>query len=113
MVLKAYDLVLLFSKKKNLLWARPMGTPLLHMLNQNMLSFTGFSKIFSELIGFQLNFLILIKFPNICHWKSAKKIKVGAILGQNLGQIRSNVVKKVKKQRLSLGFFIFYLENPF
>ena len=40
---------------------------------------------------------------------SKKKIKVGVVLGQNLGQIRSNVVKKVKKQALSLGFFIFYL----
>ena len=27
------------------------------------------------------------------------------VLGQNLGQIRSNVVKKVKKQAISLGFF--------
>ena len=27
------------------------------------------------------------------------------VLGQNLGQIRSDVVKKVKKQALSIGFF--------
>ena len=27
------------------------------------------------------------------------------VLGQNLGQIMSNVVKKVKKQAISLGFF--------
>ena len=27
------------------------------------------------------------------------------VLGQNLGQIMSNVVKKVKKQVMSLGFF--------
>ena len=27
------------------------------------------------------------------------------VLGQNLGQIRSNVVKKVKKQALSIRFF--------
>ena len=27
------------------------------------------------------------------------------VLGQNLGQIMSNVVKKVKKQVISLGFF--------
>ena len=39
------------------------------------------------------------------HWKPAKKIKVGVILGQNLGQIRSNVVQKVKEQALSIGFF--------
>ena len=30
---------------------------------------------------------------------------MGLVLGQNLGQIRSNVVKKVKKQAISLGFF--------
>ena len=34
-----------------------------------------------------------------------KQIKVGVVLGQNLGQFRFNVVKKVKKQALSLGFF--------
>ena len=27
------------------------------------------------------------------------------VLGQNLGQIMSNVMKKVKKQAISLGFF--------
>ena len=30
---------------------------------------------------------------------------MGVVLGQNLGQIRFNVVKKVKKLALSLGFF--------
>ena len=30
---------------------------------------------------------------------------MGVVLEQNLGQIRSNVMKKVKKQALSLGFF--------
>ena len=39
------------------------------------------------------------------HWKSAKKIKVGLVLGQNLSQIRPNVVKKVKKQALPISFF--------
>ena len=34
-----------------------------------------------------------------------QKNKVGVVLAQNLGQIRSNVVKKVKKQAISLGFF--------
>ena len=33
-----------------------------------------------------------------------KKPKSGVVLGQNLGQIMSNVVKKVKKQVI-LGFF--------
>ena len=30
---------------------------------------------------------------------------MGVVLGQNLGQIRSNVVKKVKKLALSLSLF--------
>ena len=30
------------------------------------------------------------------------------MLGQNLGQIMSNVVKKVKKQVISLGFFSYF-----
>ena len=51
------------------------------------------------------NGLILIEFRNILHWKPPKKIKLGVVLGQNLGQIMCNVVKKVKKQVISLGFF--------
>ena len=30
---------------------------------------------------------------------------MGVVLGQNFGQIMSNVVKKVKKQAMSLGSF--------
>ena len=45
--------------------------------------------------------------PNIFHWKPGKKIKVGVVLVQNLGQIRSNVVKKVKKGALSIAFLYF------
>ena len=64
------------------------------------------SKVAGYKPGFQLNFLILIEYPNILHWKPAKKLKLGVALGQNLGQIMSNVVKKVKKQVIiSLGFF--------
>ena len=37
--------------------------------------------------------------------ETSKKIKLGVALGQNLGQIRLNVVKKVKKQALSISFF--------
>ena len=55
--------------------------------------------------GFQLKLLILIEFLNIFHWKPVKKIRVGVVLGQNLGQIRLNIVKKLKKQALSIGFF--------
>ena len=40
-----------------------------------------------------------------------KKIKLGVVLVQNLGQIMSNVVKKVKKQAISLGSFHIFLGN--
>ena len=43
--------------------------------------------------------------PYYQEWKTAKKMKVGVVLRQNLGQISLNVVKKVKKLALSLGFF--------
>ena len=32
------------------------------------------------------------------------------VLGRNFGQIMFNVVKKVKKQALSLGFFSYFVE---
>ena len=39
---------------------------------------------------------------------------MGVVLGQNLGQIRPNVLKKVKKQALSISFFdILHGEYPF
>ena len=97
-----------------------MGTPFLHKLGQKIIIFGGFSKNFSGrvLTGFQIKFLILIEFPShyiLIDWKTAKKkIKSGVVLGRSLGQIMSNVVKKVKKQAISLGFFfIFYLGNTF
>ena len=34
-----------------------------------------------------------------------KEIKVGLVLGQDLGQIKPNVVKKVKKEALSISLF--------
>ena len=34
--------------------------------------------------------------------------KVVVVVGQNLGQIRSHVVKKVKKWALSIGFFSYF-----
>ena len=55
-----------------------MGTPVLHKLGQKIVIFRGFSKIFSEL---------------------------GVVLGQNLGQIMSNVVKKIKKTGNIIRFF--------
>ena len=97
------------EKKKKLFWAGSMGTPFLHRYLGNkcllVVIFRGFSNFFFTTTGFQLKLLILIESPDIFHWEPAKKIKVGVVLGQYLGQIRSNVVKKVKKQALSIVFF--------
>ena len=38
------------KKKKKLFLAWPMGTPFLHRLDWKMVTFTGFSKIYSELL---------------------------------------------------------------
>ena len=95
-------------------WVWPMRTPILHKFSQKMLIFRGFSKFFFRTTGFQLKLMILIASPNIFHWKPAKKIKVGLVLRQNLGQIRPNVVKKVKKLVfVNRFFFIFYMGIPF
>ena len=85
-----------------------MRTPILHKFSQKMLIFRGFSKIFFRTTGFQLKLMILIASPNIFHWKPAKKIKVGLVLRQNLGQIRPNVVKKVRKLVFINRFFSYF-----
>ena len=73
-----------------------------------MVIFKGFSIFFSRITGFQLKSFILIESHSL---ETSKNIKVGVVLGQSLGQVRSNVVKKVKKQGLSIGFFIFQMGN--
>ena len=51
-----------------------------------------------------LKLFILIESSNMFHWKPAKKkIKVVVVLGENLGQSRSNIVKKVKKKTGIIG----------
>ena len=49
--------------------------------------------------------LILTESSNIFQWKSAEKSKVGVAFGANLGQIRSNVVKKQRNWQYQKGFF--------
>ena len=65
----------------------------------------------TTLITLFILLLIPIKVINI-NWipkhislETSKKIKVGVVLRQTLGQIWQNVVKKVNKQVLSIGFF--------
>ena len=79
-----------------------MGTSFLHRLTQKIVIFRGFSKKISELLDSKLKFLKLIEFPNILHWKPAKKNQIGCGLG---AKVMSIVVKKVKKQVRPLGFF--------
>ena len=85
-----------------------MGISFLHKLGQKMVIFRGFSKILCRTTGFQLNFVKLIELPNIFHSKPAKKIKVAVVLGQNLGQIRSNIVKKSQEKAIIIRFFSYF-----
>ena len=59
---------------------------------------------FFKTTGFQLKLSILIESPNIFHWKPAKN-KVHLVLGQNLGQIRCNVVTKSNETGIINRFF--------
>ena len=52
---------------------------------------------FFKTAGFQHNLLILIVSSNIFIGNQSKKVKWVWSLGQTLGQIRSNVVKKAKE----------------
>ena len=72
--------------------------------------FQRFYQLFFKTAGFQHKLLILIVSSNIFHWKSVKESKVGVVfaLGQNLGQISSNVTKKNKGTGISMGFFSYF-----
>ena len=60
-------------------------------VDPKMAIFKGFISFFRT-TRLQLNVLISIESPNILHWKPANKNKVGVVFGQNLDQIRFNVV---------------------
>ena len=83
------------------------GDPILSQVGLKNGNFQDFQRFFFRTTAFQLKLLKLIESPNIFDWKPAKKIKVGLVLEQNLFQICPNVVKKVKKQVLSIVFFFF------
>ena len=84
--------------------AWPIMTPCLCKLGTKKTIFKRFYQLFFRTTGLQQELLILIESPNIFHWKSAKKSKVGVVCRANLGQIWHNVVKKTKKNYLN-GFF--------
>ena len=56
----------------------------------------------------QHKLLMLIESLNIFHWKSAKKGKCVWSVGQNLGEILYNDVKKTKKNCYFNGFFWYF-----
>ena len=69
----------------------------------------GLTNFFSELLDCN-KLLIFIESLIIIHWKSAKKSKVIVVFGQNLGQIRFNVVKKKQRNwHFNEVFFIIYM----
>ena len=104
--LKAQDLLLLFLKKKCFFVVGiAHGDLIFAQVEPKNSNFQRFQQNSFRSTGFQLKFLILIRLSNIFHQKPAKKIKLGVVLGQHLGQIMSNIVKKLKKQATSLGFF--------
>ena len=74
-------------------------------VGQKNSNFQGFQQKNFRATEFQLKSSISIESLNIFHWKPAKYIQMGLVLGQNLGQIRPNFMKKVKKQTLSIMFF--------
>ena len=92
-----------FCKKKNFVCVgcgpyQPLFSEFGHK-NDN---FYRFHQNILRTTGLQLKLLMLIESPNIFHWKPEKKM--GVILVKNLGQISSNVVKKVKNLALSISF---------
>ena len=59
--------------------------------------------------GFQLTFLILIEFPNIFHWKPAKKInQIGCGLGAKFGPNYVQCCEKSKETGNIIRFFSYF-----
>ena len=71
--------------------------------------FKRFYQLFFRTAGLQHKLLILIVSPNIFHWKSAKKSKVGVIFEEILGpKLVQCCEKKPKKLVFSMGFFLYF-----
>ena len=101
-------------KKNFFSWAWPMGILFLHKLGQKMVLFGGFSDFSHNYWIPQLKLLILIESLNIFHWKPAKKNQSGCCLGQNLGQIKSNVKKiYIKEMGIVNRLFLHILHQEY
>ena len=104
--MKAYDGFVIFEKKLFFVLGVAHGDPIFTKIGPKNGNFWGFWQRFFRTTGFQLKLLISIESHNI----SLETSKINrswqcVVLGQNLGQVRPNVVKKVKKQALSIIFF--------
>ena len=77
--------------------------------------FLGVLAIFLITTGFHLKLLILIESLNIFHWKPAKKIKVGVVLGKIWAKLSPMLNKYIlKKWALSIVFFAYFASGiPF
>ena len=96
-----YFFVILAKQKIVFVLGMAHMTPFLCKLGPKMALLRDFSKkIFRTSYRITIKVInIKIESPNVFHWKPAKKkkIKMGVVLGQKLGQNRSNVVKKSKE----------------
>ena len=64
--------------------------------------------IFFRTTGFQLKFLILIEFPNILHWKPAKKNQIGSGLLAKSGPDHVQCCEKSKKTGNIIRIFSYF-----
>ena len=85
-----------------------MRIPVLHQLGQKIVIFRGFSNFFSELLDSNLNFLILIEFPNILHWKPTLKNQIGYGLGAKFGPNYVQCCEKSKETGNIIRFFSYF-----
>ena len=76
-------------------------------IRPNKTIFKRFYQLFFKTTGLQHNLLILIESPNIFHWKSAKRSKVGPVFGAKFGQNLFQCCEENSKTGMPMGFFMF------
>ena len=84
--LKADDLLLLILSKKNFsVLGVAYNDPFSVQIGSKKTIFKRFYQLFFRTAGLQHKLSILIVFPNIFHWKSAKESKLGMVFAANFG----------------------------
>ena len=74
-------------------------------IRPNKTIFKRFYQLFFKTTGLQHNLLILIESPNIFHWKSAKRSKVGLVFGAKFGPNLFQCCEESSKTGMPMGFF--------